>query len=880
MKHESTLKKILTSAALIVLSAATVSCGQYNPTPENEALGNATQQQSPEIINFKDGKYSLVASSEHDTYKAVNYFSVLNGFHADGKTDDSKNLQELLDKAAKTGGTVYLPKGLYRLEAPITIPENVTLTGDFDSPRSSAGTKNCTVFIVAENENTLKTPLFTLNDGSALTEITVYYEGQTFGDVKDYPYTIEHDSGKTAEISKVTIINAANGINLSSPDAEEVTVSDIYMTVTRNGIYALFCSDKLEITNIFIDPSVWFNCNLDTTSQTENAEVLTDKIKENLIGISISATADAYIDNVRINTCNAGVKIDIPTLTEKTPLISDLTVNDAARSALILVNAPKTGIAFAKCSFRTDDSYSSKDVEIVSGYTSPTVFNSCAFRGSPSYSVYSEGNSMLSFVGCDFISWKETAIYATDKVISAAGGSFNNSGDLADIPASSVGVFALNDLYAGYSPEEITVFIAETNNEYTVKRITDTWFENLTTEFNITDKIYHASDYGVSSNEKNNALALQMAIDNAHKNGGGTVFIDEGNYIFTSEVVLKKGVRIQGAGSDKTVFKFTKTESGNFLTLDGKNKIDGIAFEYMGTETPEEALENPVKTIYSEGSDIKISNVSFLKVHYAVYLSDAANITVKNLYGATVIGGIYAELCDFMNLENIEFTKNGLSEAEIAHQYEKYVAVMIRECTGTLCENLASDNGDYLLYLNSENVDVVPEEPTAAVKGLFAENVYSAFAINKYDFAAVVNVSADTAIYGKNAYHATTFAGNRGNLCVYNMIGKGEVTGGIYLRGGTVSVQSCIFNTCGTSAVKNEGATAEIIGCVIMDKNMTYHAESASGSMAFIANIINSDKEFTGADKSYIKSYTAAEAAFTEEYNLIPIPEGSNAATE
>ena len=877
MKNKFTLKKILTSAALIILSAATVSCGQYKPSNNDPNNNGTVQEQTPNIYNYKDGVYSLI-SNGNDTYKAVNYFAVLNSFNADGKTDDSQNLQALLDKAAKKGGTVYIPKGIYKLEAPIVIPENVTLTGDFDSPRSSTGTQNCTVFIVGENEKTLSTPLFTLNDGSAITEISVYYEGQTYGDVKDYPYTIEHDAGKTAEISNITIFNAANGINLSSPDAQNVTVSDIYMTAVKNGIYALFCAEKLEITNIFIDPSLWFNCDLDNVSQTVNAEILTDKIKNDLIGISISATADAYIDNVRINTCNSGIKIDIPDITNNTPLFSDLTVNDAARSALVLINAPKTGIAFAKCSFRTDDGYGSKDVEVTSDYTAPTVFNSCSFRGSPSYSVYSEGRSMLSFVGCDFISWKETAISSTDKIVSVSGGSFNRSGDLADIPPISVGLFALNDMYAGYSPEEITVFIAETNNEYTVNRITDTWFENLTSEFNIGGKIYNASDYGVSQTEQNNSRALQMAIYNAHKNGGGTVFVNEGTYVFKNDILLHEGVRLQGVGNGKTVFKFQAYESGNFLTLKGKNKIDGISFEYIGTETPEEALENPIKAIYSEASDIKISNVEFKNTHYAIYLSDASNITIKNLTGSTVIGGIYAELCDFMNLNNIEFTKHGLSEEVITHQHEKYVAVMIRECTGTLCENLSSDNGDYLIYLNSENVDVVPEEPTAAIKGLFAENVYSAFAINRYDFAAVVNVSADTAIYGKNAYHATTFAGNRGNLCVYNMIGKGDVTGGMYLRGGTVSIQSCIFNTCGTTAVKNEGSTAEVIGCIIMDKNLNYHAESATGSMAFIANIINSDKEFTGADASYIRSYTAPEAAFTEEYNLIPIPEDMGAA--
>ncbi len=873
MKNRNSLKKIFISAALIILSAANVSCGQYNPTTEDPDNGNNSQFQTHEKITYKDGTFSLVETSEQDTYKAVNYFAKLNGFYADGKTDDSGNLQKLLDTAAKTGGTVYLPKGLYKLESPVNIPANVTLTGDFSSPRSASGTQNCTVFIVGENEKTLRTPLFTLNGGSALTEVTVYYEGQKYGDVKNYPYTIEHDSGETAEISKVTILNTANGINLSSPEAKEITVSDIYMTATKSGISAMFCAEKLELTNIFIDPSVWFNCSLDKTSQTQNANQLTDTIKENLIGISISATSDAYIDNIRINTCNVGLKTDIPTITEKTPLFSDITVNDAKRSALILVNAPQTGIAFAKCSFRTDDSYGSKDVEIASGYTAPTVFNSCSFRGSPSYSVYSEGSSMLSFVGCDFISWKETAIYSTDRIFSAAGGSFNTKGDLTDIPNSSVGLLALNDTYAGYSPEEITVFIAETNNEYTVKRITDTWFENLTTEFNLNGKIYNASDYGVSQTAENNAHALQMAIYNAHENGGGTVFVNEGTYIFKNDILLHEGVRLQGVGNGKTVFKFQAYESGNFLTLKGKNKIDGISFEYIGTETPEEALENPIKAIYSEASDIKISNVDFKNTHYAIYLSDASNIKIKNLTGATVIGGIYAELCDFMNLENIEFTKEGLSEEVIAHQHEKYVAVMIRECTGTLCENLSSDNGDYLIYLNSENVDVVPEEPTAAIKGLFAKNVYSAFAINKYDFAAVVNVSADTAIYGKNAYHATTFAGNRGNLCVYNMIGKGDVTGGIYLRGGTVSVQSCIFNTCGATAVKNEGSTAEVIGCIILDKGMNYHAESSTGSMAFIANIINSDKEFSGADASYIRSYTAPDAAFTEEYNLIPIPE-------
>jgi len=48
-------------------------------------------------------------------------------------------------------------------------------------------------------------------------------------------------------------------------------------------------------------------------------------------------------------------------------------------------------------------------------------------------------------------------------------------------------------------------------------------------------------------------------------------------------------------------------------------------------------------------------------------------------------------------------------------------------------------------------------------------------------------------------------------------------------------------------------------------------AESASGTMSFIANIIDSTAEFAGTEKSYTKSYTSSEALFTSEFNMIPI---------
>ncbi|MBQ1261124.1 MAG: hypothetical protein IIX96_03850, partial [Clostridia bacterium] len=194
---------------------------------------------------------------------------------------------------------------------------------------------------------------------------------------------------------------------------------------------------------------------------TENGEKLTTKISSELTAVIITATADIYVDSVKINTCKTGIRTEIPYITEKTPLFSRITVSGASDSALLLSSAPKTGIAFAKCSFRTNDSYGSKDVKIENTYTSSTVFNSCSFKGSPSYSVYSEGASFLSFVGCEFISWKDAAVSATDRVFSVAGSRFNSVGDIVSAPVSTAGIFALNGLVSDFSPEETSVFIAD-----------------------------------------------------------------------------------------------------------------------------------------------------------------------------------------------------------------------------------------------------------------------------------------------------------------------------------------------------------------------------------------------------------------------------------
>jgi len=56
------------------------------------------------------------------------------GAKADGATDDTAALQQALDTAAKTGGTLYLPPGRYLVKGSLRVPPNVTVQGAMESP--------------------------------------------------------------------------------------------------------------------------------------------------------------------------------------------------------------------------------------------------------------------------------------------------------------------------------------------------------------------------------------------------------------------------------------------------------------------------------------------------------------------------------------------------------------------------------------------------------------------------------------------------------------------------------------------------------------------------------------------------------------------------
>ena len=119
-----------------------------------------------------------------------------------GRTDISAQLQKLLDDAGKTGGIVYIPGGLYRIDAPITVPAGVELRGSSSvAARCQGGNSSGTLIISYYGYSEDAKPLIRLGESAGISGIRI-----------DYPLNNPTDaSGKYLKTSP-TVYSDSDGV--------------------------------------------------------------------------------------------------------------------------------------------------------------------------------------------------------------------------------------------------------------------------------------------------------------------------------------------------------------------------------------------------------------------------------------------------------------------------------------------------------------------------------------------------------------------------------------------------------------------------------------------------------------------------------------------
>lgn len=96
--------------------------------------------------------------------------------------------------------------------------------------------------------------------------------------------------------------------------------------------------------------------------------------------------------------------------------------------------------------------------------------------------------------------------------------------------------------------------------------------------------IYEASDYFVAPQMWDNSGRLQALVDKVHADGGGTIQLAAGEYIFRSTVKWRSGVCLQGVSVQSTILKMTGTTNWSLFIGESTKQGDFSAIESVRFE--------------------------------------------------------------------------------------------------------------------------------------------------------------------------------------------------------------------------------------------------------------------------------------------------------
>jgi len=322
----------------------------------------------------------------------------------DASIDATEYIQKELDKLTKTGGEVFLPAGRYRLDGHLNIPSGVTLKGTWTGPHH-ARLRTGTVLLAYKGRGKEDNPpLISLNPGSAIQGLTIYYPEQSIEDIQPYPWTIQ-GRGMHNSVMDVTLVNPYKGIDFGSFHNELHYLRNVFGCPLKIGVYINNCTDIGRIENVHFNPHYWGRDEGDGEPRPNWKKLLDYLLKEGE-GFIFGRTDWEYV----LNTFCYGYKIGYHFIATKEGLCNGNFLGigaDGTQNSVVVDQAAPYGILITNGEFV---SMNAEDpVEIIVGPENRGVLqlNNCAFWGPSNQIARIVGNGSVSFVQCNFVHWDQ-----------------------------------------------------------------------------------------------------------------------------------------------------------------------------------------------------------------------------------------------------------------------------------------------------------------------------------------------------------------------------------------------------------------------------------------------------------------------------------------
>ncbi len=564
------------------------------------------------------------------------------GAVGDGRTDDTAAFKKAFAYMDGCGGTLYIPEGIYCLHEELTVPEGVTLLGDFRQPTPEDPRAGGTILALytrsCSEGNT--TPFFTLMGAASLNGLTLWYPEQAFtsGQPTAYPYTVQ-TTFFPAALENLYLVNAYDGINQEVPGDYTIQqmVRGIYGTPLHKGFWFNRAPDSCRQHGFDFRPDWWLGCGLPGVPEEK---VLRGWLLENAVGFDLGAIDWHFISDITIQGYCIGMR-----LSSAFGRVYNLDIT-GCRTCLEVESVVPYGGQLTCAVLRAD------------GGSDPVALH---IRGAREENGFSCHAVTLESTGRYAVVMEDKA-YLTlqDSSVKAAAGIHNKEGRFTACGT----VFACTDRTADFGPAagrcRLTnctdgagqplvqpdngrmeaVFDPENDNvrlDREALRRTDA-ARRVRTGFPVTRCLIPAAEYGVLPDGSDVGAALQAALDAARDAGGGVVYVPAGVYRLESPVTVPSGVELRGATGHYhyvmgrcTYFLTDYGRGGDTLpalfTLESGSGLRGISVSY--DKVRQETIQPYATTIQGRGSDISVIGVS---VAAAWFVADFNTFRCDNHY--------------------------------------------------------------------------------------------------------------------------------------------------------------------------------------------------------------------------------------------------------
>ena len=261
---------------------------------------------------FKLRNDLLRKPAQFDYPIAVNLEVPSEGYQADntGNTDASTIIQDALNYVSNVGGgTLYLASGKYLLNNQITIPERVTLVGEFNGTNANNyGTVLLCNKSYSSSDTILNNTQIRLSSDAGINGITFYYPNQNINSVTEFGYTIYSYNNLTSTMSNLFFINSYKGVAVNSPTdgmGELVNIENIYGTFLNEGISGFAQSDVGYWNNINLSPSYYENAL--SEYRCANSTALYKYVRTHLTALILGDLDDFSLNKINIDNAEYGI---------------------------------------------------------------------------------------------------------------------------------------------------------------------------------------------------------------------------------------------------------------------------------------------------------------------------------------------------------------------------------------------------------------------------------------------------------------------------------------------------------------------------------------------------------------------------------------------